>query len=72
MQYKPADILWETSNGEISNYWTIYARQDEEDAEDGRWQIAYVDEKATDAVWITQTNYDILSLLFHDENNDYM
>jgi len=68
--FGPFAPLWKTGAGAGNTYWTIYARPDQDDAEDGRWQIAEIRENV--ARWLTRTDYDILSLLYYDEANDYL
>merc|ERR550519_740099 len=67
--FNPFEPLWKPGS---LDYWTIYARADVDDPTDGRWQIAEVSASATNARWVTQTNYDILSLLYYDAANDYL
>ena len=69
-QFGPFAPLWKTGAGVGNTYWTIYARPDQDDAEDGRWQIAEIRDNI--ARWLTRTDYDILSLLYFDEANDYL
>ena len=71
LQFGPFDALWETG-GDALNYWTMYAREDDADSEDGRWQIAYIREALPTKRWVTKTNYDILELLYYDAPNDYL
>ena len=71
LQFGPFEPLWETGTN-VQNYWTCYAREDEDDPEDGRWQIAYVPEASPQKNWVTKTNYDILALLYYDDTNDYL
>nr|XP_039253153.1 prolyl endopeptidase FAP-like isoform X1 [Styela clava] len=69
--FGPFDIVWKT--GTVPNqYFTIYARVDDNDAEDGRWQIARVSADLSAKQWVTKTGYDIVGLYFYDETNDWL
>lgn len=66
--FGPFNIIWKDAN----THFTIYARPNDGDATDGRWQIAKVDWTAGAKSWLTKTDYDIIGLYFYDAANDWL
>ena len=64
-----------TKSSSPGSYYTIYSRENEDDASEGYWQIAYVTAANKDDLeraWLTNTSYDIVELVHYDDINDWL
>ncbi|CAK8673557.1 unnamed protein product [Clavelina lepadiformis] len=69
--FGPFYPMWRTDDSS-KDYFTIYSRPNDGDMSDGYWQLAYVGQGASNPVWMTKTNYDIVNLEFYDKVNKHV
>ena len=75
MQFNPFDIKIKPSIDSPGSYFTIYSRENDGDASEGYWQIAYVTAANKDdpgRYWLKNTSYDIVELVHYDDINDWL
>ena len=64
-----------TKSSSPGSYYTIYSRENDGDASEGYWQIAYVtaaNKDDSERAWLTNTSYDIVELVHYDGDNDWL